>query len=105
MVNNKQTVNITQARGMLQHPAKQLLHSYLFTYRNVQGINQTDLAKLVGVSRTTIQSIEQDRSVPSVLTALKLAHVLQTPVDSLFQIKYELPREVQYNRFMRRYGR
>ena len=102
MVNDKQMVNIKSARDMLRHPAQQILCSYLFTYRNIRGISQADLAELVGISRTSIQSIEQARAVPTILTALKLAQVLQTPVDNLFQIKYLIPKQAQCKRLMRR---
>jgi putative transcriptional regulator len=101
MANNKQAIHLTSAHDMLRHPAQQVLHSYLFTYRISKGISQSDLAQLVGISRTSIQSIEQARAVPTVLTALKLAQVLQTPVDSLFKIKYALPKEARYIRFAR----
>lgn len=110
MANSKQTINITEARSMLRHPAKQVLYSSLFSHRLAKHLNQEDLARMVGVSCKTIQNIERNRTQPSILIALKLAHVLQTPVDRLFEIKYELPQAAEYpsllnqrRRWLRRY--
>lgn len=47
---------------------------------------QNDLAKEVGVSRQTINAIEQGRRVPSVYIALRLAFVLHTSVERLFPL-------------------
>jgi putative transcriptional regulator len=45
--------------------------------RAIKNITQGDLAKEIGVSRQTIHSIENDKFVPSVLLALKLAVLFQ----------------------------
>jgi putative transcriptional regulator len=50
-------------------------------------ITQADLADQVKVSRQTINSIETGRFIPSALLALKIAHVLQRPVDEVFQLE------------------
>ena len=47
---------------------------------------QEKLATEVGVTRKTINSIEKGRDVPSVFLALKLAKVLESPVEQLFQL-------------------
>ncbi len=50
------------------------------------GLTQAALAEAAGVSRKTINTVENGIFVPSTLLALKLARVLQRPVEMLFQI-------------------
>jgi putative transcriptional regulator len=47
--------------------------------------SQQELAEAVGVSRQTINAIEQGKYAPSLPLALALAKTFQTPVESLFQ--------------------
>ena len=48
---------------------------------------QEEIAHKVGVSRQTIIAIEKGKYNPSVLLALKLAHVLNTTVEDIFQLE------------------
>jgi putative transcriptional regulator len=50
------------------------------------GLTQADLATLVGVSRKTINTVENGVFVPSAVLALRLARALGTAVESLFQL-------------------
>lgn len=50
------------------------------------GLTQEELAEKVSVSRQTIISIEKGVYQPSVTLALKLAKVLKTKVENLFEI-------------------
>ena len=43
--------------------------------RAILGITQEELAKKIGVSRQTINSIEANRYVPSTVLALKLSEI------------------------------
>lgn len=52
--------------------------------RTAQGLTQTDLAELVGVSRKTINTVENSVFVPSTILALALAKTLRTTVEQLF---------------------
>lgn len=54
--------------------------------RDRLGLTQAALAERVGVSRKTINTVENGVFVPSTLLALKLAAALERPVDALFQI-------------------
>ena len=54
--------------------------------RDARGWTQADLAARVGVSRKTINTIENGIFVPSTLTAIKIAEALETHVDKLFRI-------------------
>ena len=47
-------------------------------------ITQDDLAKMIGVSRQTINSIEKNRYVPSSVLALKLSKVFGKNVNEFF---------------------
>lgn len=47
-------------------------------------VTQEQLAEMVGVSRQTINSIEQSRYVPSTLLALKLSQVFNKTVNHFF---------------------
>lgn len=52
-------------------------------------LSQEDLAKLVGVTRQTISSIETGHYCPSALLAFLLAHKLEKPVNDLFYLQGE----------------
>jgi putative transcriptional regulator len=51
-----------------------------------RNLTQADLATLVEVSRKTINTVENGVFIPSTVLALRLARVLKTPVESLFQL-------------------
>jgi putative transcriptional regulator len=51
------------------------------------GLTQEQLAGLVGVTRKTINTVENGRFVPSTVLALKLAQVLGAPVEELFRLE------------------
>ena len=54
--------------------------------REAQGLTQAELAGLVGVSRKTINTVENAVFVPSTVIALKLARALGEPVERLFSL-------------------
>ena len=66
--------------------AERTLGNRLKDIRTARGLTQTDLAALVGVSRKTINTVENAVFVPSTLLALALAKVLETTVEALFFI-------------------
>lgn len=49
------------------------------------GMTQQELARLAGVSRQSINSIERNRYVPSLPLALRFAQIFSCPTDDLFQ--------------------
>lgn len=55
--------------------------------RAIHDLTQEDLAKKIGVSRQTINSIEKNRYVPSTLLALKLSFVFQKSVNEIFELE------------------
>ena len=54
--------------------------------RKELGLRQEDVADRVGVTRQTILAIENDRYNPSLELAMKLARLLNTPVEEIFQL-------------------
>jgi putative transcriptional regulator len=63
------------------------LSNILKAERERLGLTQGALAEAIGVSRKTINTIENGIFVPSTLLALKLARTLDRPVEALFQIE------------------
>lgn len=54
--------------------------------RAIHDFTQEELAKKIGVSRQTINSIEKGRYIPSTLLALKLSELFQVTVNEIFQL-------------------
>jgi putative transcriptional regulator len=52
--------------------------------RTARNLTQADLAEQIGVSRKTINTVENAVFVPSTTLALGLARVLETRVEDLF---------------------
>lgn len=60
------------------------LASRLRERREAKGLTQAQLADLIGVSRKTVNTVENGVFVPSTIVALKLARALGQPVEELF---------------------
>ena len=60
------------------------LNNRLKEYRAKINVNQTEMGRLVGVSRQTISQIERGDYSPSVTLALKIAKVLKVRVEDIF---------------------
>ncbi len=56
-------------------------------FRADKNWSQQELADAVGVSRQTINAIEQGKYAPSLPLALALAKTFQTPVEQLFSME------------------
>ena len=54
--------------------------------RAAAGLTQAELAERVGVSRKTINTVENGVFIPSTLLALKLAAALRKRVEDLFYL-------------------
>ena len=52
--------------------------------RGELGLTQAELAERCGVTRKTINTVENGVFVPSTLLALKMARALNAPVERLF---------------------
>lgn len=55
--------------------------------RAINDLTQEALAKKIGVSRQTINSIEKNRYVPSSILVLKLSEVFEKSVNELFELE------------------
>ncbi len=66
--------------------AEKALYNTLKVQRAKKDLTQEQLAALVGVTRKTINTIENRKYVPSTYLALKLSQILEVPVEELFQI-------------------
>ena len=66
-----------------------MLRNQIKVQRAIKDLTQEELAKILGVSRQTINSIEKNRYVPSTVLALKLSEVFGISVNELFQLVKE----------------
>jgi putative transcriptional regulator len=67
--------------------AEHRLGNRLKEHRERAGLTQTELALRAGVSRKTVNTVENGVFVPSTMLALTLAQVLGTTVEDLFYLK------------------
>lgn len=65
------------------------LKNELKTLRQLMQITQSQLAELVGVSRKTINTVENGVFIPSTLLALQIAEVLKVHVEQIFSLEDE----------------
>lgn len=63
-----------------------MLHVNLRAYRKKAGLSQTELGRLVGMSKNSISSIECGGFCVTVRNALKLARALNCQVEDLFYL-------------------
>jgi putative transcriptional regulator len=63
------------------------LKSSLKVERAIKNVTQKDLAKIIGVSRQTINYIEVGKYVPSTILALRLSHYFDKSVNEIFKLE------------------
>jgi putative transcriptional regulator len=63
----------------------------LRTERLAAGLSQTELATSIGVSRQTILAIEKGLTVPGLDLALRIAALLEKPVEAVFNLERKCP--------------
>ncbi len=66
--------------------ADRMLDNTLRVQRAKKGFTQEQLASLVGVTRKTINTVENRKFIPSTYLALKLSQALDVTVEELFQL-------------------
>ena len=54
--------------------------------RKAAGLTQEDLAQALGVTRQTINVIENEKYDPTLGLAMRLARFLNTPVEDIFRL-------------------
>ncbi len=52
--------------------------------RAIHNLTQAKLAKMIGVSRQTINAMELNKYVPSTVLALKVSKIFKKPVNEIF---------------------
>ena len=55
--------------------------------RETKGLSQQKLGDILGVSRQTINSVENGKFDPSLTLAIKLTKFFNEPIDSIFEHK------------------
>ena len=55
--------------------------------RSELGLTQAELAERVGVTRKTVNTVENGVFTPSAMLAIKLAEALSVPVEKLFWLE------------------
>lgn len=56
-------------------------------YRSIRKVSQQSLSEKMGVSRQTMNSIENGKYLPSLLLAMKLASYFECKVEELFEME------------------
>jgi putative transcriptional regulator len=54
--------------------------------REAKGWTQAELATRIGVSRKTVNTVENSVFIPSTIVALKIARAVGEPVEALFTL-------------------
>lgn len=60
------------------------MKNHLEEIRKSKGLNQEQLANILGVSRQTISSLENGRYNPSILLAFKIARYFNMSIEDVF---------------------
>ena len=64
-----------------------MIRNRIREYRAREGMNQEELAKLVGVRRETIGNLEKGRYNPSLVLAWNIAKVFGVPIEEVFTVE------------------
>ncbi|MGV8091799.1 MAG: helix-turn-helix transcriptional regulator [Mangrovibacterium sp.] len=62
------------------------LHNQIRIQRAIKNITQEELAAQIGVTRKTINTIENGRFIPSTILAIRLARFFKIKVEELFEL-------------------
>ena len=62
------------------------LHNQIKVQRAIKNITQDELAVMVGVTRKTINTIENGKFVPSTVLAIRMARFFGIKVEELFEL-------------------
>jgi putative transcriptional regulator len=65
------------------------LNNRLKVHRAIKDVTQEELAAAVGVTRKTVNTIENAKFVPSTALALRMARFFGVSVEELFQLTNE----------------
>ena len=65
---------------------KKGLNNQIKVYRAIHGWTQEELAQRVGVTRKTINTVENGKFIPSAYLAIKIARAFGVSVEDVFQL-------------------
>lgn len=65
------------------------MKNHLRVLRAERGWSQAELAERLGVSRQTVNAIEQEKYDPSLPLAFKVARLFGRPIESIFELESE----------------
>ncbi len=68
---------------------KGILRNRLTVLRAEKGWTQQEVANRLGISRQTVHSVENNKFVPSVLLAFRIARLFGKNVEDIFQYEEE----------------
>ena len=61
-------------------------------YRIEKGMSQEDIIRQLGISRQTLSAWENDRSLPDIISLIRLSEIFETTVDDLVQSEKKIGR-------------
>ncbi|MFC5405378.1 helix-turn-helix transcriptional regulator [Cohnella soli] len=67
--------------------SEDVLENMIKVQRAKMNLTQEQLADLIGVTRKTVNTIENGKFIPSTVLAIKMARVFGLPVEELFTLK------------------
>lgn len=74
-------------------------------YRKIKKFSQTELGEMVGLSRFTIAAYESREKSPTVETLVKIANVLDVPIEELLRDEVSNPTKPRPKKKERSTGR
>jgi putative transcriptional regulator len=80
---------LSPQKDFVPEESEMKLKNNLKVWRAKRDITQADLAKSIGLSRQTINSIEKGKFIPSVLSAMKISFFFETSIEEIFFIEEE----------------
>lgn len=72
---------------MIKHNEDPKVTSKLAELRRLKNLSQDDLAKLSGLTKTTIQNWENGRNLGAVVRVLKVCNLLDADLRDVFEIE------------------
>lgn len=74
---------------MLYDKRRDIVKNKIEEIRKERGVRQEEFAKLMGVSRQTISSLENGRYNPSIILAYKIAKYFDMSIEEVFVFEEE----------------
>lgn len=82
-------MSATPTRGTGATPSPVRLRTHLFDQlveKRWGDVSEIELARLLGIDRTTLYRIREGKVTPTLETAMRMAEALSTTVEELFEV-------------------